>query len=230
MLEQTTVLPQSLIVLPEMFGVGFSLSIDVIAEKESCETEVFMAQLAQQYQSCVLGGVVTEATNGKGLNQAVAMGPDGEICRYTKLHPFTNGNEHHHYQRGESIKTFKWQDWTVAPAICYDLRFPEVFSMAAGQGAELLVVIANFPAKRELQWRALLIARAIENQSYVIGLNRTGDDPNVHYSGGSLIIDPLGHVVTERGSEPGVLSAQIDRVKLQEYRQIFPMLADRWLM
>ncbi len=114
----------------------------------------------------------------------------------------------------------------MAPLVCYDLRFPEIFRRAAVQGATLLVVIANWPAPRVAHWRQLLIARAIENQAYVVGVNRAGSDPKLVYPGSSLVIDPRGAIVAELDDRPGLLTATLDLAALEEYRRQFPALAD----
>jgi len=114
----------------------------------------------------------------------------------------------------------------VAPFVCYDLRFPEVFRIAAARGAQLLAVIANWPSAREAHWLTLLRARAIENQAYVAGVNRCGEDPRLRYTGRSVIIDPRGEVLADAGSDEAVITADIDLADLEEYRRSFPALAD----
>src|SRR5690606_6307419 len=114
----------------------------------------------------------------------------------------------------------------VSPLICYDLRFPEAFRLATKQGAEMFVVIANWPTARVEHWLTLLKARAIENQAYVIGCNRVGRDPKVVYPGRSVIIDPRGNVLADAGGDPGVISSSIDAAALREYRKTFPALND----
>ena len=114
----------------------------------------------------------------------------------------------------------------LAPLVCYDLRFPEAFRRATVAGANLLLVIANWPTPRLAHWTQLLIARAIENQAYVVGVNRCGADPQVPYPGGSVVIDPRGQIITQLDSKPGVLRADLKLAELLEYRQAFPALAD----
>ncbi|HEX5446549.1 MAG TPA: nitrilase-related carbon-nitrogen hydrolase, partial [Pirellulales bacterium] len=158
---------------------------------------------------------------------AAAFGPTGAlVARYAKLQPFTLADETKHYEAGGSVVTFPWQGFSVAPFVCYDLRFPELFRASVRRGAELMVVIANWPQSREAHWLALLRARAIENQSYVLGVNRAGDDPHLRYGGHSLLVDPRGETVIEAGSGPQVLSAEIERATLVDYRRDFPALGD----
>lgn len=122
--------------------------------------------------------------------------------------------------------TFDWQGFTVAPFICYDVRFPEAYRLAVARGAQLLVTIANFPTARVHHWTSLLVARAIENQVYAVGVNRCGADPNVSYPGRSLVVDPEGRVVAEAGDGEAVLAADLSLDALLAYRARFPALRD----
>ncbi len=217
----------ALIVLPEMFASGFSMHVDEIAETADGPTNRFLAELAVEKQCYVVGGVVARAADGRGRNQAAVYDPTGrEIGRYDKLHPFSFGQESRHYSGGEDIVLVDCGLWRVAPLVCYDLRFPEIFRHAAQRGATLLVVIANWPAPRVNHWRQLLIARAIENQAYVVGVNRCGNDPQLAYPGSSLIIDPRGEILTQLDKRPGLLTATLDLAGLEAYRRQFPALAD----
>jgi omega-amidase len=217
----------SLVLLPEMFATGFSLNVAAISDSVTPYTQNFLARAAADYGVYLLGGLVTTAPDGRGRNQCVVFAPDGaEIARHTKLHPFSLGGEAQHYAAGESICLFAWQGFTVAPFICYDLRFPEAFRAAVRGGANLLAVIANWPAPREQPWLTLLKARAIENQAYVAGVNRCGADPHQPYSGRSVIFDPRGEVLAEAGSEERVISAKPDLRALSAYRREFPALDD----
>ena len=219
--------PESLVVLPEMFATGFSMNVAKIAADDSAQTMQFLSTTARDLCICLIGGLVIRAADGRGLNQAVAFDPSGrEIARYSKLHPFTFAGESAHYAPGEAIVTFNLNPFTVAPFICYDLRFPEAFRSAVRRGADLFPIIANWPAARESHWVALLRARAIENQAYVVGVNRSGKDPTNSYSGRSLIIDPRGDVLAEAGSGETVLHADLDWENLRAYRASFPVLRD----
>lgn len=219
--------PGTLVVLPEMWATGFSMNVAEITERSDAETEAFQAAQAGLYRIGLLGGVVTTGADGRGRNEAVFFGMDGEeAARYTKMHPFSYGGETRHYGRGSDVILFEWQGLAVAPFICYDLRFPEAFRRAARIGAEVFCVIANWPQAREDHWVTLLKARAIENQAYVVGVNRCGDDPNLHYGGRSLIFGPRGEVLADGGTEEGMLSARLDRDALRTYRREFPALDD----
>jgi len=242
MLERTDISPGDLILLPEMFDTGFSLNIAKTADTTG-QTCRFMAKLAQTHRAFVQGGrtVMPERdaqhTNEskeiahKAHNRMGVFDPAGRlICDYTKIHPFSFGREPERFVGGSRV--MHW-DWTcahtslrVCPVICYDLRFPEIFRIAAQQGAALFALGACWPAAREDHWRALAIARAIENQAFVLAVNRTGDDPHLHYAGGSIAIDPTGAILGELGKEESVLSVEIDPVILADWRTRFPALRD----
>jgi len=228
LLASANIVPGSLVVLSEYFATGYSKDVPGIAEKEGDGlTQRFFSELAIELKSTVLGGVVVSAPSGRGANQCVVYSSDGkEICRYWKLHPFTYGGETEHYDAGRSLMTFQWQGLTVAPLICYDLRFPEVFRAAVRQGVKVFTVIANWPAPRREHWMTLLRARAIEDQAYVVGVNRCGNDPTLAYAGDSRIIDPRGQVLADAGDREQIIRAAVNVADLEEYRRTFPALSD----
>ncbi|MGI8602585.1 MAG: nitrilase-related carbon-nitrogen hydrolase [Verrucomicrobiales bacterium] len=190
--------PGSLIVLPEMFATGFSMNHAAIAEAPRGETEAFLRELAEETKSCVLGGLIA-VEDGAPRNQALALAPTGEVlARYSKQRPFSLANEDAHYPAGDETVVFDWAGFRIAPFVCYDLRFPELFRAAVAKGATLFAVIANWPIAREAHWLTLLEARAIENQACVLGVNRSGDDPHFHYGGRSVAVDPHGLIVACR--------------------------------
>ena len=217
----------ALIVLPEMFSVGFTMNVAAVAEEESGPTERFLGAVARTYDAAVIGGVVGRRADGRGANQAVALGPDGAVlARYAKLHPFSFAGEHEHYVSGEEIVLFEWGGFRVAPFVCYDLRFPEIYRVALRRGADLYVTIANWPASRVHHWETLIVARAIENQCYSVGVNRSGSDPNVAYPGRSLVIDPRGDQVAAAGPAESVIKIQLSPDEVRAYRASFPVLND----
>ncbi|MDQ3253548.1 MAG: carbon-nitrogen family hydrolase [Acidobacteriota bacterium] len=217
----------SLIIFPEMFATGFSMNVAAITDSASHQTEEFLARMAADYRVFILGGVVNTGSDGRGRNECIAFSPAGaQIERYCKLHPFTFGGEAEHYTAGCDIKVFHAGEFSIAPFICYDLRFPEIFRAAVRRGANLFVVIANWPTPRDDHWTALLKARAIENQAYAVGVNRCGNDPRHFYLGHSVIFDPRGHIVAEAGTEEGIISADLDLPALIRYRQEFPVIED----
>lgn len=217
----------ALVVLPEMFSVGYSMNVDEVAEGDDGPTERFLKEIARTYDAAVVGGLVGRHANGKGRNEALAIGPDGAtLARYSKLHPFSYVGEHDHYEPGREIALFEWEGLQVAPFVCYDLRFPEVYRVACRRGAEVFVTIANWPSVRVHHWESLLRARAIENQAYVAGVNRCGTDPNVEYPGRSLVVDPRGETAAQAGGGEEVLSANLSAERLRSYRSTFPVLRD----
>jgi predicted amidohydrolase len=227
LLDAANVPSGSLVILPEMFATGFSMNLDVVRERIPPQTESFLADNARQRGVFMLGGVANLGPDGRGRNQLVVFSPEGRsLARYCKMHPFTLGGEAQHYAAGTDIVTFHWQGLVVAPFICYDLRFPEIFRAAVRKGAQLFVVIANWPAVRAEHWRILLRARAIENQAYVAGVNRCGADPHHSYPGCSLIVDHLGQVMAEAGHEEGIIRAELDPTALAAWRSNFPALQD----
>lgn len=217
----------SLVVLPEMFATGFSFDVNVTKQAQPPEGEEFLAGLAREHQCCVIGGVVTMGGDGAIRNESVAFGPGGLLARFAKLHPFRREQEVH--TPGNDVVTFHWAGFDIAPLVCYDLRFPEPFRTAARNGASLMIVIANWPVARIDHWVALLRARAIENQAYVIGVNRCGRDPELIYTGRSLVVDPHGAVLVDAEDGEKVVEAELDPVVVTKWREDFPALRDaRW--
>jgi predicted amidohydrolase len=218
----------SLLVLPEMFATGFSMNVAAIAEEHEGPTEAFLSGLARERSCWVMGGAAVRSGDGLVRNKCLVLSPEGRLAAYyAKMRPFSPGGEKDHYTAGEKIMTFDWQQCKVASFICYDLRFPELFLEAVRLcRPQLLTVIASWPSKRASHWRKLLQARAIENQAYVIGVNRTGTDPFYSYSGGSVIVDPQGEVVSDAGEKEGFVSAELDLTALAKYREGLPFLDD----
>jgi predicted amidohydrolase len=231
LLEQAKPEQGSLVALPEMFATGFSMNAAGIAESRGGETEEFLARVAKEFGVTLIGGVAVRDRDGQARNKALVFSPAGElICFYGKQRPFTPGAEDQHYAAGGKCAVFEWRGCTVSPFICYDLRFPELFrDAAAGHRPELFVVIANFPTKRLVHWIQLLRARAIENQAYVLGVNRIGSDPFYTYGGHTLVVDPLGEIVADAGENEGVVEATLDLENLAKYRTGLPFLDDlKW--
>jgi predicted amidohydrolase len=218
----------SLVLLPEMFATGFSMNVDAVAEDGGGGPTVqFLSRQAAALGVFLVGGFATRGGDGMGRNVLAVFDPDGKrVADYTKIHPFSVGEEHRHYAGGEAVCTFAWDGATVSPFICYDLRFPEIFRHGTRVGAEVLTVIANWPQARIEHWVTLLRARAVENQAYVAGVNRCGTDPKLVYTGRSIIVDPQGNILADAGAEERVISAAIDLPALREYRRRFPFLAD----
>jgi predicted amidohydrolase len=217
-----------LLVLPEMFATGFSMNTDVVAEAYGGETEQFLSKLACEHAIFVVAGAAMQNRQGHARNKALVFGPDGALLAYyTKMRPFTLGGEHQHYVAGENPTTFRWGECQCSPFICYDLRFPELFRQAAAMHRpELFILIANWPDKRIQHWVRLLQARAIENQAYVVGVNRVGTDPYYTYNGHSLIADYNGEILSDAGNKERYIHAPLDLAQLRKYREGLPFLLD----
>ncbi len=229
MAEEAAPPPGSLIVLPELFATGFSFHLEAALEPPDRPTERFLQALAQRWQCCVLAGLATAPGQGSDFarNEALAIGPDGGVkARYWKNHPFTGGEEQLTYPAGTEVSFFAWGGLKVMPAICYDLRFPELFRRGLDQGAEFFVVIASWPDLREDHWVTLLRARAIENQAYVAGVNRAGRDPSFGYPGRSMVVDPHGNIIIDAGPDEKWIRASLDPGAVVEWRKSFPAVRD----
>jgi predicted amidohydrolase len=214
-----------LVVLPEMFAVGFSMEPNRVAEAEGGPTSTWLAEQASGRGW--IGGSVPEKRGGeRPRNVFVLAGPAGERIRYAKLHPFTHSGEHEHYDAGTELITVPLTDVRASLFVCYDLRFGDEFWERADR-TDLYVVVANWPSARAAHWRALLVARAIENQAWVVGCNRVGEGGGVAYAGGSVIVDPWGNVVADAGAEEAVITADVDAAEVTRVRQRYPFLSDR---
>ncbi|MCA9214000.1 MAG: hypothetical protein KDB27_13100 [Planctomycetales bacterium] len=226
-LANDTITEESLIVFPEMFDTGFSMNTSATGQSSDLESERFLQEIAETYNSAVLAGVAAPTENGQSKNEAVAFAPDGtELVRYRKMQPFTLTGEDRHYGFGDQHRIFEWCGMKVSPFVCYDLRFPEVFRPAAQEGAELIVVMACWPAKRSEHWVRLLQARAIENQAYVVGVNRCGTEPKFVYDGRSAAFDPHGKALFEADEAEQVFHLDIDPNVVRDWRDEFPALRD----
>jgi len=231
-------LPNDLIVLPEMFDSGFSLHTDTTADTKG-DTLAFLRDLARSTGAFVQGArTVLESGDDLATNRASIVSPSGELlAEYAKIHPFSFGREPEKFRPGTDILTYAWTApdardapaLEVCPAVCYDLRFPELFRAGLRKGAHVFALGANWPAERHAHWRALLIARAIENQAFVLGVNRAGADPHLQYAGGSMAVDPKGEILGELGEHEAVLTVEIKPTTLHDWRKKFPAWQDRRL-
>lgn len=206
-----------LVLLPELGDVGFSFNIDRICDDASIE---WAARTARTYDCWVQHGHVERADDGRGLNTASLVAPDGTIAgSYRKVHPFSFGGEASHYAAGDQLVLRRVEGACLCPLICYDLRFPELWRLARRAGAEVFTIGASWPAERTAHWRALLIARAIENQSFVLACNRTGSDPHLAYDGNSMVISPRGEIIAEADDSSTVLQADINLDEVHSWRE-----------
>ncbi|MES2464491.1 MAG: nitrilase-related carbon-nitrogen hydrolase [Armatimonadota bacterium] len=220
-----------LIVLPEMFATGFSMNAAAITEDpRTGRTGAFLADTAQRFGCHVLAGVVTsDRPGGAHHNEALIFAPDGSITgRYAKQRPFTPSGERDCYGAGICPVVLDINGLRVAPFICYDLRFPELFRSALSLDVDAFIVIASWPGARIQHWDTLLRARAIENQAYVVGVNRVGTDPTpLTYPGHSVVLDPSGAPLAEAGDRECVITATLAPSFVAQYRRELPFLNDR---
>lgn len=214
------------VVLPEMADTGWSMDVDAVVAGDST---AWASRLAIRFGIHLQMGFARRVDRPPGAaNAAVIAHPDGGISPvYEKVHPFGFTPEPDHFAAGSEIVLDRVGPFQAAPSICYDLRFPELHRLAVAEGAEVLSIGANWPIERSRHWRALVIARAVENQAFVIAANRTGSDPTFRFGGGSLIVGPDGTVLAEGGEAPEAVSATLDRSTLRQWRAEFPALRDR---
>lgn len=216
---------QDLIILPEMFNTGFSMNSKSLAEQMNSTTFKWLKQMANKHNAVVAGSyIVTE--NGEQFNRLIWMQPDGQFDSYDKRHLFRMGGENEFYSSGKKRIVKQIKGWNICPLICYDLRFP-VWSRNRNNEYDLLIYIANWPKPRAHVWSNLLIARALENQSYVIGLNRVGfDGMGLSYSGDSTIIDFKGQTLISKSESEAILYAELNKSDLVDFRTKFPAYLD----
>ncbi|GAB2795827.1 amidohydrolase [Rhabdobacter roseus] len=218
--------PADVIVLPELFTTGFSMNAAALAEPMNLTTTRWLRQIAAQTQALVLGSVIIQE-EGYFYNRLLAVYPDGTCRTYDKRHLFRMGQEHQTYTPGTRRLLLEWKGWRLCPLICYDLRFPVWSRNDPESTYDLLLYVANWPAPRAYAWNTLLRARAIENQSYVVGVNRTGTDGNDWpYAGGSLAVDFLGEVITDLGEAEAARVVHFSKEALEAFRKDFPALLD----
>jgi len=218
-----------LVILPEMFSTGFSMNPKQLAETMEGETIGWMKKVSRQ-NGVILTGSMIIAEEEKYFNRLVWMMPNGQYGYYDKRHLFAYGEEDKHFSSGNKRLIASVKGWKINLLVCYDLRFPVWARQQAGENGpeyDVLIYVANWPERRSHAWKTLLCARAIENQCYVIGVNRTGTDGNnIYYSGNSLVIDPLGQVLYHMADEEDINTITLSKEKLQETREKFPFWKD----
>jgi predicted amidohydrolase len=214
-----------LIVLPEMFTTGFSMHAAALAEPPEGPTLAWMRAQAARCDAALYGSIIVEE-QGKRYNRGLFVRPDGSVSHYDKRHLFRMAGEHGPYTAGRERVVAHWRGWRILLLVCYDLRFP-VFSRSRGD-YDLVLYVANWPEPRRMAWRQLLVARAIENQACVVGVNRVGmDGKGIHYSGDSLAVDATGHVLADpEPSREAVVTVAFDGAALVAYREKFPVALD----
>ncbi|MBP6041218.1 MAG: amidohydrolase [Flavobacterium sp.] len=221
----TIVSEVDLIVLPEMFTTGFTMQAEAVAETMQGQTMLWLQSLAKA-RKCAITGSLIVTEDGKFYNRMVFVFPTGEVQQYDKRHLFTLAGENVVFTAGTEKIIIEYKGWKICPLICYDLRFP-VFSRNT-ENYDLLIYVANWPKTRINAWDTLLKARAIENMSYTIGVNRLGvDGTNLEYVGHSQIVDYLGNSVLEPQKGEGVFIAELDKNRLLDTRKKLDFLKDQ---
>jgi len=222
------------VILPEMFSTGFSMKPEMLSEKMDGPTVQWMKKIATEKKIILTGSVIIEE-DGKYFNRLIWMLPTGEYGVYDKRHLFAFADEHKHYSQGNEKLIASVKGWKINLQICYDLRFP-VWTRQSSTPLEeaggrleydLLINVANWPDKRRLAWKTLLRARAIENQCFVIGVNRVGTDgEKIFYNGDSSIIDPLGEIIYYKNMTEDIFTYTLQKEKITETRNEFPFWRD----
>lgn len=218
-----------LIILPEMFSTGFSMNAIEMAESMNGDTIQWMCNEARKYQTHLAGSLIIEV-NGRYYNRWVVVNEKGLISTYDKRYPFSLAGEDQYYSPGSYKTIFQIGEWRICPMICYDLRFPEWSRNNPNEEGryDLLVYVANWPSTRIDHWTTLLKARAIENQSYVMGVNRVGQDhSSLNYNGYSTIIDPLGKDLVCLKEQEGVIEYTLELESVHTVRDKLPFLNDQ---
>ncbi len=223
-----------IVLLPEMFSTGFSMNPSLLAEDMDGETLAWMKEMSTKYK-IVLGGSLIIKEDENYYNRFVWMLPNGQYGIYDKRHRFAFAGEDEHYNAGNKRTIASVKGWKINLQVCYDLRFP-VWARQQLQKNEdgnlvpeydVLIYIANWPERRSHAWKTLLCARAIENQCYVIGVNRVGKDGNdIYHSGNSMVIDPLGEVLYHCADEEDVFTITLQKEHLENVRTKFPFWRD----
>ncbi|HUZ57449.1 MAG TPA: amidohydrolase [Hanamia sp.] len=217
------------VILPEMFSTGFSMKPETLAETMDGKTVQWMRKMAAEKKVIITGSLIIQE-DGKYYNRLIWMLPNGEYGIYDKRHLFAFSDEHSHYSPGNKKLIASVKGWKINLQICYDLRFPVWTRQPPGKDEnkyDLLINVANWPDKRSVAWKTLLRARAIENQCFVIGVNRVGEDDNkIFYNGDGSIIDPLGEIIYQKNMDEDIFTCTLQKEKVSEVRNQFPFLRD----
>lgn len=215
----------TLLVLPEMFSTGFSMSVKKLSQTMHGETVNWMKKMSSKYEVDLIGSAIIEESSNY-YNRLLWVDSTGGINKYDKRHLFSFASEDKYYTAGTDKLVVNYKGWNIATFICYDLRFP-VWSRNTEYMYDLAIYIANWPETRKEHWKSLLVARAIENQSYVMGVNRVGTDGNgLSYSGDSMLVDPLGNIIFLGSKVELYQEITLDKSTLLEIRKSFRFLPD----
>jgi omega-amidase len=230
-----------IVVLPEMFSTGFSMQPEKFAESMDDETVQWMKKLSAKKKVILTGSVIIkehssiDKKEADYFNRLIWMLPNGQCGTYDKRHLFAYGDEDQHYTPGTKRLIASVKGWKINLSVCYDLRFPvwsrqspsPLAEVGSGLEYDVLIYVANWPERRNVAWKTLLQARAIENQCYVVGVNRVGDDGNkIYHAGDSMVIDPLGEIVYHKKDEEDIFTVTVQSSHLEKIREKFPFWKD----
>lgn len=226
LMEQAEKQGVDLLVFPEMTLTGFTMNTKLAGEEMLFSPTLrFFKETSREYHMAMAFGFV-EDFGEEYYNKLMIVSEGRVIYDYDKIHPFNYGEEGRHYIGGHEVKTTRIQNTEISGFVCYDLRFPEIFQAVSGQ-ADMILVIANWPKERVLHWETLLRARAIENQCYIIGVNRIGKGNGLEYAESSMAFDPLGERLTKAHSKSELMVVEIDSEQVKQVRSRFPFKQDR---
>lgn len=228
--ETVELVPQSVVVLPEMWNTGYDLTrLSAIADIEGQQTQALLSRLAKKHQIYLVGGSVATKRGNEYYNTTFVYGPSGErLGSYDKVHLFRLMQEEKFFTAGKRGLSVKIGETVLSSMICYDLRFPEWSRKQASEtGTQLFVIPAQWPRVRIDAWRKLLQARAIENQAFVVGVNRVGSDPDNQFGGHSMVVSPLGEIVLELEEQETAGTTTIDLSQIKEVQKGIPVFRDR---
>jgi omega-amidase len=221
------------IVLPEMFPTGFSMEVETLHETVNGPTTIWLEAKARELNTAITGSLIVK-DGERYYNRLLWTAPGQDLLHYDKRHLFRMAKEHNHFSAGASVAlTTEWRGFKICPLVCYDLRFPVYSRRRAALDYDLLLYVASWPAPRREAWKALLRARAIENQAFVVGVNRIGQDGNgIEYAGDSVVHDFLGDSLAELADESAVTTVELDGAALLAFRERFPahLDADRFTL
>ncbi|MER3498049.1 MAG: amidohydrolase [Chitinophagaceae bacterium] len=230
--------PTEIVVLPEMFSTGFSMRPQQLAEAMNGETISWMKKISAEKKIILTGSVIIKENTGEGelyFNRLIWMLPNGQYGYYNKRHLFAYADEHNHYTAGNKRLIASVKGWKINLLVCYDLRFPvwsrQSSPLPGSNGNEpeydLLIYVANWPERRSNAWKTLLQARAIENQCYVAGVNRVGEDGNkINHAGDSMVVDPLGEILYHKKEAEDIFTVTLKKQQLNAVREKFPFWKD----
>jgi omega-amidase len=214
------------VVLPEMFSTGFSMQPNLFAETMQGETVNWMKKIAAKKRVILTGSLMIEE-DGNYFNRLIWMLPNGQIGHYDKRHCFAYANEDKHYKAGNKKMIAQVNGWKINLQVCYDLRFPVWARQQKDDLFDAIIYVANWPTRRSYAWKSLLVARAIENQCYVIAVNRVGNDGNnIEHCGDSMVINPLGEILYHKQGDEDIFTITLDKTMLEEIRNKFPFWKD----